>query len=1023
MDTAEINEALAQVYSLPHGRLRVERLEMLAAAAKSESDRHLEGRVLLELAESYTYASERDLAPVAYGRLLRIYDENPAELGSLTHSVHWYLKWMTWGLIDNPAIPVPTVYRWFDELENRYRQRGYSLRPVLALRGELARKLGDAEEGARLHEEAQAAPRDGMSDCDACERNEWGTGRAALGDDVGALAHWQAVIDGDRTCAEEPHRVLGQALLPLMRTGRIADARGAHLTGYPLVRHNDSLRPSVALHIEFCALTGNEGRGLEILSEHARWLTDPGADAGARLAFLTGVCVLLRRLVTLGLGYVQVTGGTVDSLLAELDTEIAGLCARYDLRNGNSAVSTLVATRLARQPLLERLPLGLRSRLPEAKGGASTCGDESTAIDAATAGGVSPDAAAFAGDGFPTSGAGSEGSANAADASPTGGANAESSATSGGTASASGPVSPGREPSPASGGTPSSAGGPTSAGNARSTGGTAPAGGAAALAGETHTLTGDVAPASGAALPGGVSVDTDALIGDGFSTGGAGSEVSADAVSAPISPGGSGPTNGANSESGAEFGGAVSASGSVSPRRAASTDAPSGGDDALTGGTSFAGGVAPADATGSTGDAGPVGNARSTGVAAPAGGAAAVSDGGVVPTSDVGAGGVVADGGAAQTGGSAGVKAVAAAGAGSIPGGSGSDGGSTLGGATAPSGAATFSSTGRLGSGVQTGGGVAVAGFASHTGVGSSGGAVLTTGAARPAASFPEEWPDGVVSDDERLAEVQRLAEVGAARLADAPEQAEARLREALTVGAGILPAEHLARLSSQLVIAISGQPDRELDLADAAVRAAARWEGVSEPDLLHHTVIAARAFHRGRRHGEAAALFEEALAADGIPYPPTELATVRAQFGDSLNALHRYHDAARQFAQAAQLIEHDPDRRGLHAELALSAAIALEYCDQDAAAVAAYQRAAELFGALGNVVSRARCVRSAAWLQLWVPDVAPGRPWLSAMQSLITELIESGSPTAEVSEEIAQTRRELGEMLDAEDGYGLAGE
>ncbi|WP_191094015.1 hypothetical protein [Nocardia colli] len=937
VDTAEINEALAQVYSLPHGRLRVERLEMLAAAAKSESDRHLEGRVLLELAESYTYASERDLAPVAYGRLLRIYDEHPAELGSLTHSVHWYLKWMTWGLIDNPAIPVPTVYRWFDELENRYRQRGYSLRPVLALRGELARKLGDAEEGARLHEAAQAAPRDGMSDCDACERNEWGTGRAALGDDVGALAHWQAVIDGDRTCAEEPHRVLGQALLPLMRTGRIADARGAHLTGYPLVRHNDSLRPSVALHIEFCALTGNEGRGLEILSEHARWLTDPGADAGARLAFLTGVCVLLRRLVTLGLGYVQVTGGTVDSLLAELDTEIAGLCARYDLRNGNSAVSTLVATRLARQPLLERLPLGLRSRLPEAKGGASTCGDESTAIDAATAGGVSTDAAAFAGNGFSTSGAGSEGSANAAGASPTGGADAESSATPGGTASADGPISPGREPS----------------------------------------------AASGVALAGGVSVDTDALIGDGFSTGGAGSEDSADAVSAPISPG-AGPTSGANSESGAEFGGAVSASGSVSPRRAASTDAPSGGGDALTGGTRFAGGVAPADAPGTTGDADPVGIARSTGGAAPAGGGAA---------------------------------------GGSVLGGSGSVGGSASGGATAPSGAATFSSTGRLGSGVQTGGGVAVTGFASHTGVGSSGGAVLTTGVARPAASFPEEWPDGVVSDDERLAEVQRLAEVGAARLADAPEQAEARLREALTVGAGILPAEHLARLSSQLVIAISGQPDRELDLADAAVRAAARWEGVSEPDLLHHTVIAARAFHRGRRHGEAAALFEEALAADGIPYPPTELATVRAQFGDSLNALHRYHDAARQFAQAAQLIEHDPDRRGLHAELALSAAIALEYCDQDAAAVAAYQRAAELFGALGNVVSRARCVRSAAWLQLWVPDVAPGRPWLSAMQSLITELIESGSPTAEVSEELAQTRRELGEMLDAEDGYGLAGE
>ncbi|MFI6998899.1 hypothetical protein [Nocardia sp. NPDC050175] len=821
MDTAEINEALAQVYSLPHGRLRVERLEMLAAAAKSAPDRNLEGRVLLELAESYTYAGERDLAPVAYGRLLRIYDEFPVELGPLTHSVHWYLKWMTWGLIDNPAIPLPTVYRWFDELETRYRQRGYSLRPVLALRAQLARKLGDVEEGARLQEEAMAAPRDGMSDCDACERDEWGTSKAALGDDAGALAHWQPVIDGDRTCAEEPHRVLAQALLPMMRTGRFADARGAHLTGYPLVRHSDSLRPSVALHIEFCALTGNEGRGLEILSEHARWLTDPGADAGSRLAFITGVCVLLRRLATLGLGYIQVAGETVDSLLAELDTEIAGLCARYDIRNENAAVSTHVATRLARQPLLERLPLGLRSRLPRVNGGAAGA-DRIPAQEEM------------------------EGTASAAGAVADGEAAVSSAAGNGDAAAA----------VPAFGD-----GGAATAGSAGSAGDTAPAGGAI---GANTVSGGGASPASGGPAANGTS-----------------------------SARGASPTGGATSERGA----------------------------------------------------------------IPPGGSPAASAGGAMRGSD-----------------------------------------------PARVGGATFTDT-------------SLAGRTAFVG-----GAVLTTEVGRTVTAFPEEWPEGVASEADRLAEGQRLAEVGAARLADAPEHAEARLREALAVGAGILAAEHVARLSSQLVIAIAGQPDRELDLADAAVRAAARWEGVSEPDLLHHTVIAARAFHRVRRHGEAAALFEQVMAADGIPYPPAELATVRAQFGDSLNALRRYQDAARQFAQAAQLVERDPDRRELHADLAMSAATALDYCDQDAAAVAAYQRAAELFGDLGNVVSRARCVRSAAWLQLWASDERPGRPWFSAMQALIAELTDTGSSAA-ITEELAQTRRELSEMLDAEDGYGLAGE
>ncbi|MEU7141227.1 hypothetical protein ABZ942_17370 [Nocardia sp. NPDC046473] len=864
MDTAEINEALAHVYSLPHGRLRVERLEMLAAAAKSAPDRNLEGRVLLELAESYTYAGERDLAPVAYGRLLRIYDEFPAELGPLTHSVHWYLKWMTWGLIDNPAIPLPTVYRWFDELETRYRQRGYSLRPVLALRAQLARKLGQVEESVRLQDEAMAAPRDGMSDCDACERDEWGTGRAALGDDAGALAHWQPVIDGERTCAEEPHRVLARALLPLMRTGRFADARGAHLTGYPLVRHSDSLRPSVALHIEFCALTGNEGRGLEILSEHARWLTDPGADAGSRLAFITGVCVLLRRLVTLGLGYVQVAGETVDSLLAELDTEIAGLCARYDLRNENAAVSTHVATRLARQPLLERLPLGLRSRLPQANG-IATGADRLPAVENA------------------------EGTSSAA-----------------------------------------------------------------------STAADGAAPAAGS------------------------------------------PANGDASAATLEFGGGASPAISTSSAEGVATNRglPAGGTAAMSDGVVSAGGAATAGSAGvaSTGGADTAGNDR------PAGDTASTR--GAIGTNTASGGGASLAGG-----GSAAIRA------GSAPG-TAPTGGPTSESGAFPSGGSPSASAG----GAVRGSGPARVAGAPLTGrTAFVGGAVLTTGVGRTVTAFPEEWPEGVASEADRLAEVQRLAEVGAARLADAPEHAEARLREALAVGAGILPAEHLARLSSQLVIAIAGQPDRELDLADVAVRAAARWEGLSEPDLLHHTVIAARAFHRARRHGEAAALFEQVMAADGIPYPPAELATVRAQFGDSLNALRRYQDAARQFAQAAQLVEHDPDRRELHADLALSAATALDYCDQDAAAVAAYQRAAELFGDLGNVVSRARCVRSAAWLQLWGSDERPGRPWFSAMQNLIAELTDDRSRAT--AEELAQTRRELSEMLDAEDGYGLAGE
>ncbi|MEU1959476.1 hypothetical protein [Nocardia sp. NPDC019304] len=584
MDSAEIGAALAQIGALPHGRTRTERLETLAAAARIGTNRALEGRVLLELAQSYISAGESDLVPGAYGRLLRIYDDHPAELGSMTHSVHWYLKRVTRGMIDNPAIPLSTIDRWFGELDSRYRQRGYSPRPVLALRSELSRAIGDGAAAAAWLDRAMTAPRDNMSDCEVCERGEWGVTSVSRGDDEGGLAQWKPVLDGERTCADEPHRVLARALLPLVRTGRVAAARGAHLSGYPLVRHTAELRPSVALHLEFCALTGNEARGLEILTEHASALADPGAVVGARLAFATGVCVLLRRLVTLRLGDLPLAEGTVESVRARLEVQIGALCARYDARNGTSAVSLRTAARLAAEPLVDRLPLGLRSTLPRA--------------------GSRPDSVSVA---------------------------------------------------------------------------------------------------------------------DDFS-----------------------------------------------------------GD---------------------------------------------------------------------------------------------------------------------------------------------------------------------------RAAEVRRLGELGAARLADTPDEAEAHLREALALGAPVLAAEEAARLGAQLVIAIASQPDRELDLADAAVRAAARWEGLSEPDALHHTLVAARAFHRAGRHGEAAALFEQALRSDAIPYPSGELAVVRAQFGRSLDALDRHREAARQFLAGARLVERDPERTKLHAELAWAAATALERCGQDAEAVAAYHRAARLGGGAETTV------------------------------------------------------------------------
>lgn len=162
--------------------------------------------------------------------------------------------------------------------------------------------------------------------------------------------------------------MLAHSLLPLVRLGRSDQARAHHLRGYRLVRGKGQGLEEIGHHIEFCALTGNETRGLDILGRHAVHL-DGGSNPAKRLSLLESAVLLLRRLAALGLGAEPVPGPpgpawTVDALLLHCDRERGTLSAQFDRRNGNTAVSDRSRARSEQQPLLERLPLGIRGVLP-----------------------------------------------------------------------------------------------------------------------------------------------------------------------------------------------------------------------------------------------------------------------------------------------------------------------------------------------------------------------------------------------------------------------------------------------------------------------------------------------------------------------------------------------------------------------------------------------------------------------------------------------------------------------------------
>ncbi|MFF6954110.1 tetratricopeptide repeat protein [Streptomyces iakyrus] len=368
-DFDALREAMAENSGQPEGPARNARAEELLAAAEKLNVPLAVIEALGHQLKVYNYSSEKGKMFVPFARLLRMWDERPEDFDEYeTHSLHWVFKWVSAGMLDQPHVPLASIEKWLGEMEHRYRLAGHSERAVRSAEHSVATHVGDVARAERAYAAWLAADRDSMADCHACELHGQGWWQAEQGRDAEALQLWGPVLEGEYTCAHEPHTALASSLVPLLRLGREEEARANHLRGFRLVRAMESMRGAYAEHVEFCALTGNEARGLELLAERPAYFTDDGQPQ-SKLDFMSVVALLMDRLTGLGLGDRQVPGPagrewTARELAGHAREVALALAARFDERNGTTHVSERARARMARQPLVERLPLGVRSVRP-----------------------------------------------------------------------------------------------------------------------------------------------------------------------------------------------------------------------------------------------------------------------------------------------------------------------------------------------------------------------------------------------------------------------------------------------------------------------------------------------------------------------------------------------------------------------------------------------------------------------------------------------------------------------------------
>lgn len=368
-DIDALRQALAENSEQPEGPARNARADELLAEAERLDVPLAVIEALGHQLKVYHYSSEKDRTCVPFARLLRMWDERPEDFDEYeTHSLHWAFKWMSAGMLDQPHIPLASIEKWLDDMERRYRLAGHSERAVRGAEFGVAAHVGDIPRARRAYAAWLAADPDRMADCTACELHTQGAWQVRCGRDAEALRLWRPVLEGEFACAHEPHSVLASSLAPLLRLGRLDEARAHHLRGFRLVRPMESMRGAYADHVEFCALTGNEARGLELLAGRPAYFTDTGHPR-SRLDFLAVVTLLMDRLTERGLGGQRVPGPagrswTARELAAHARGEATELAARFDRRNGTFAVGDRVRARMDQRPLVDRLPLGVRTVRP-----------------------------------------------------------------------------------------------------------------------------------------------------------------------------------------------------------------------------------------------------------------------------------------------------------------------------------------------------------------------------------------------------------------------------------------------------------------------------------------------------------------------------------------------------------------------------------------------------------------------------------------------------------------------------------
>jgi hypothetical protein len=272
----QLTTMLGRIRALPYGQSRTAAAERVVADVEASDHDDLLPQAYSALAIAYRLGpeGEEDKAFVPFSKALHLYDRH-AELFTDVACTRllWQFTWILSTMRADPAVPLGHIERVLADMRRLRRGwRQYERRaPRRVVMGMAPRRLGDGRRApcglpgdtARRVDHLRGV-RPQQRRCLPCAAHRLEKG----------LAELRRATTGVDACGGERSFVLGRMLDPLTKTGRLDEARDAHIAGLPVVRGDRSKLTQLGFHLEFLARTGNAGRGLDLVVEHLTLLDD-----------------------------------------------------------------------------------------------------------------------------------------------------------------------------------------------------------------------------------------------------------------------------------------------------------------------------------------------------------------------------------------------------------------------------------------------------------------------------------------------------------------------------------------------------------------------------------------------------------------------------------------------------------------------------------------------------------------------------------------------------------------------------